>query len=594
MSNSNNRPLQLFSTSWPLVKRVFRENAREHLGTYGVAIVALLLISAMTAFVAWLMRDIINEIFYNQRADLIWPVAGAVFFAFLIRGLASYTQAVSLARVGNNLAARYQQRVFDKLMRMDMHYFSSVHSGTLAAQINQNVGGIRDIMNLTLILIARDIVTLVGLIAVMVWQDPTLFLLAALIGPPIILSVSYLARRVRTVTQQAIELNSALLGGMQEATQGIAVVKAYTMESALGQRIHKLVEQTEERSNKIARVSERTAPISETLAGLAIASVIAYAGHRTISDAVPPGSTFSFITALLLAYDPVRRLSRMQLSMERALVNARMIYEIIDMPASEPDEAGALALSKPRGDIRFEDVDFRYDPALPVLRSVSFVAQAGKTTALVGPSGSGKSTVAALILRFYDPSGGSVSIGGDDIKNVARSSLRHSIAYVSQQPWLFDGSIRENIRFGRPDADDASVEAAAKLANAHEFIIEQSQGYDTPVGENGTLLSGGQRQRVSIARAILRDAPILILDEATSALDNESEQKVQEALETARKGRTTIVIAHRLSTIRNADKIITLFDGRVAEEGTHAALVKKRGGIYARFHAMQTGGINGA
>lgn len=590
MSEKTRQRLELFSSSWPLIKRVFRENAREHIGTYILALVCLLLVSATTAFVAWMMRDIINEIFYKQNSDLIWIVSASVFAAFLVRGIATYIQAVALARVGNSLAARYQNRLFEKLMSMDLRFFNSVHSGTLAAQINQNVTGIRDILNMTITSIGRDIVSLIGLVAVMLFQDPTLFMMALLIGPPLVLSVGYLSRRVRAVTQQAIILNSSLLGAMQEATQGVAVVKAYTMEPALTEHIHDLVARTEERSNKIARVSERSSPIAEVLAGAVIAAVIAYSGYRAVYQGVPPGTTFSFITAMLLAYDPVRRLTRMQLHLERALVNARMIYEIIDLPVRHPDTADAVPLERASGNIIFDKVMFSYEKDIPVLKGVSIVAEAGKTTALVGPSGSGKSTIASLILRFYEPEGGTISIGGQDIGSVTKKSLRESIAFVSQQPWLFDGTIRDNIRFGKPSATDAEVEAAARLANAHDFILEQPQGYETQVGENGTLLSGGQRQRISIARAILRDAPILILDEATSALDNESEQKVQQALDTAMKGRTTIVIAHRLSTIRNADKIIALLDGQVAEEGTHASLVKKRGGLYARFHAMQAGG----
>jgi ATP-binding cassette, subfamily B, bacterial MsbA len=386
-------------------------------------------------------------------------------------------------------------------------------------------------------------------------------------------------------------LNSAMLGSIQEATQGVAVVKAYTMEDQLVERIDGLIKSTEERSNKIARISERTAPIAETLAGVAVASVIAYSGYRAAYELIPPGTTFSFITALLLAYDPVRRLARMQVNLERAFVNAKMIYDILDMDPRQPDAINASPASISKGEIRFADVTFAYDADTPVLKSTSFVAEAGKTTAIVGPSGSGKSTIAALILRFYDPLSGSITIDGADVKGVTKQSLRQSIAYVSQQPYLFEGTIRDNIRFGRPDASDGDVEAAARLANAHEFILDQTSGYDTLTGENGVLLSGGQRQRISIARAILRNAPIMLLDEATSALDNDSEKKVQDALETAMKGRTTIVIAHRLSTVINADKIITLMDGQVVEEGTHASLVKRDNGIYARFFAMQNGSL---
>jgi ATP-binding cassette, subfamily B, bacterial MsbA len=589
VSNKNHKRQDLIMNSWVMVKRIFRENGRDYVGTYVVAIIALLFISLSTAFVAWVMRDIINEIFYERRKDLIVVISVAVFLAFLLRGIASYIQAVGLARVGNNLAARYQRRVFEKLMSMDMKFFASVHSGSLTAQINQNVAGIRDILNITLTSIARDIVTLVALIGVMIYQDPILTCMSLLIAPPLIIGVSHLSRRVRSVTHEAIILNSSLLGSIQEATQGVAVVKAYTMEAQLVARIDGLIKRTEERSNKIAAISERTAPIAETLAGVAVASVIAYSGYRAVYNAVPPGSTFSFITALLLVYDPVRRLARMQVNLERAFVNAKMIYDILDMNPRQPDSLSAIDLVRGRGEIKFTGVDFSYEDGTPVLSKTTFTASAGKTTAIVGPSGSGKSTIAALILRFHDPKAGTITINGIDISSVTKQSLRQSIAYVSQQPYLFEGSIRDNIRFGRPEASDVEVETAARLANAHEFILEQASGYDTLSGENGVLLSGGQRQRISIARAILRDAPVILLDEATSALDNDSEKKVQEALETAMKGRTTIVIAHRLSTVINADKIITLMDGQIVEEGTHKTLIKHKNGIYARFFAMQNG-----
>jgi ATP-binding cassette, subfamily B, bacterial MsbA len=580
---------ELFTNSWGMVKRIFHENGREYVFNYVQAIIALLLISASTGFVAWIMKDIINEIFYSRREELIIPISLGVFLAFIVRGLASYVQAVQLNRVGNNLAAKYQKRVFDKLMSMDMRYFSSVHSGALSVQINQNIMGIRDIMNITITSIARDLITLFALLFVMIWQDPLLTLMSFMIAPPLIMSVNYLSKRVRQLSQEAILLNGNLYGSFQEATQGVAVVKAYTMEEQLGQRMLGLIAHNEDRANKIARVSERTAPIAESLAGLAVACVIAYSGYRAVYQAIPPGATFSFIASFLLIYDPIRRLSRMKISLELAFVNAKLLYEILDMQPKQPDVLEAPMLNAGKGEVSFRTVDFEYNEGTPILHETSFTAVEGQTTAIIGPSGSGKSTIAALLLRFYDPKSGTITINGTDISQVTKQSLRQSISYVSQQSYLFEGTLRDNIRYGRVGATDAEVEEAAKLANAHEFIIDQPNGYDTLGGENGALLSGGQRQRISIARAILRNAPIILLDEATSSLDNDSEKKVQQALETAMKGRTTIVIAHRLSTVINADKIITLLDGRVVEEGTHTTLVNQKDGIYARFFAMQNG-----
>jgi len=571
-----------------VIRRVINENGREFVPHYTMAAICMLAIAATTSFTAWIMRSIVDDVFVQQQWSLLAWICGAVLVAFMVRGFATYGQSVLLAKVGNNIVARYQRRLFDHLMQLDLAFFSSARSGQLAAQISQNVTGIRDLLNLTITAAVRDFVSLVGLVGVMVYMDPVLSLAAFIIGPPLIFSVNYLMRKLRTVTRESVEINSHLLGAMQEAVQGVAVVKAFTMENVLASKMTGLIDYAENRSNKIARVSERLGPITEFLAGAAIASVLAYAGWRASTAGEPPGSVFAFITALLLAYDPVRRLARVQVNIERALVNARMIYEILDTEPHQKDRPGATSLKVSRGEIDFDDVRFSYAENSPVLRGVSFRAQAGRTTAIVGPSGAGKSTLFSLLLRFYDPDGGKIAIDGEDITGVTKESLRHSVAYVSQHPYLFEGSIRDNIRYGRPDATDAEVEAAARLANAEEFILQQPEGYDTLVGENGATLSGGQRQRISIARAIVRNAPILLLDEATSALDNESEAKVQQALDRVMDKRTTLVIAHRLSTVVNADHIVVLEDGHLVEEGTHDSLAHKPDGLYARFYRMQT------
>lgn len=571
-----------------LLLRIFRENGRDYIGTYSIAVACLLAVAATTAFSAWIMNDVVNSIFYERRYDLIAIISGSIALAFIIRGLATYMQSVLLSKVGNNLVARYQRRIFDHLMRLGIDFFADTRSAELAARINQNVGGIRDLLNMTITSIARDAISLVALIGVMVFQDPLLSMIVLVVGPPMIFTVNYLMRRVRAITRESIEYNSRLIGALQEATQGIAIVKAFTMEDQLRAKLSDLISITEQKSNKIARVSERMTPISEVLAGFAIAGVIAYAGYQASVAGEPPGAVFSFIAALLLAYDPARRLARVQVNLERSLVNARMIYEILDVEPLQRDVPDAVELTVGAGDIRFEKVVFGYAPGQPVLNGISFTAAAGRTTAIVGTSGAGKSTIIALMQRFYDVWEGAISVDGQDIAQVTKQSLRRSIAYVSQQPYLFEGTIRDNIRYGRPDATDAEVEEAARLAQADDFVRALPRGYETPVGENGMTFSGGQRQRLSIARAIVRQAPILLLDEATSALDNESEAKVQKALETVMDGRTTIVIAHRLSTVVNADRILVLEAGHLIEEGTHEELLSDQHGVYHRFYQMQS------
>lgn len=574
------------STVTSVLKRVIAENGRDHVKGYAFAIFCLVVVAGTTAFTAWIMESVVNEAFANQRADVVWLICGAIFAAFVLRGLATYGQSVTLSKIGNNIVARYQRRLYSHLMSLSVSFFSEARSAHLAAQISQNVNGIRDVLNLTVTSTARDLLTLVALIGVMVAKDPILSLIVFFVAPPLIYALRYVSRRLRSATRESIELNSHVLGAMQETIQGISIVKAFTMEKELGGKVEKLISQAENRANRIARLTERTAPLTETFAGFAISSVLAYAAFRSIYDGVPPGAFFAFVTALLLAYDPARRLAKLQVQMERAVVNARMIYALLDTPPLQRDKPDARDLVVTAARIELRGVSFSYANGDPVLKDVDLIAEGGKTTALVGPSGAGKSTIISLIPRFHDPSQGNILIDGQDIADITKTSLRQHLAYVSQQPYLFEGTIRDNIRYGRPEATDADVEEAAKLAYAHEFILAQPFGYDTPVGENGVTLSGGQRQRLSIARALVRNAPILLLDEATSALDNESEAAVQKALDTVMNGRTVLVIAHRLSTVVNADKIVVMHEGRVVEEGTHEALAQRKDGLYARLNNL--------
>jgi ATP-binding cassette, subfamily B, bacterial MsbA len=570
---------------YDILARVFRENGPRYYKTYALVIACLLLIAAATAFTAWIMKDVIDRIYFERRIDLIAVIALSIMGAFTIRGAASYVQAILTGRIGNEMVAHYQRRIFRKLMALGFDFHKSERSAALTSRIGQNISGIRDVMSMTVTAMARDAVTLVALIVVMVIQEPLLSVTIAVIGPPLLLTVNYVMRRVRAITRETVHINARLFGAMQETVQGMAIVKAFTMEEALNEKLDGLVARSEERANKILSVSERTGPVAEVLAGFAVALVVAWGGYRALTMGVPPGATFSFITALLLAYDPARRLARLQVQLEKALVNARMIYELLDIEPPQSDGADRKPFRPDGGEIRFDNVRFAYEEGRTVLDGVTFTAARGRTLAIVGPSGAGKSTIVALVLGFHEPQSGRVLIDGQDVRDVDHGSLRGSIAYVSQQPYLFEGTVRDNIRYGRPGATDAEVETAARLAQADEFITAMPQGYETPLGENGSSVSGGQRQRLSIARAILRDAPILLLDEATSALDTGSERKVQAALDGLMRDRTTIVIAHRLSTIEKADKIIVMDQGRVAETGTHKALLARKEGVYARLNA---------
>lgn len=588
LNASRTHKIPVSSTSvTSVLKRIIAENGRDHVRGYAFAILCLATVALTTAFTAWIMEAVVNEAFAKQRADVVLLICGSILAAFILRGFAGYGQAVTLSKIGNNIVARYQRRLFSHLMTLSLGYFTESRSAHLAAQISQNINGIRDVLNLTVTSMARDLLTLVALIGVMLFKDPVLTLIVFVVAPPLLYALRYLSKRLRSATRESVIFNSHVLGAMQETVQGIAIVKAFTMEEELERKVQATIAAAEKRSNRIARLSERTSPLTETFAGLAISSVLAYAAFRSIYGGVLPGAFFSFVAALLMAYEPAKRLAKLQVQMERAVVNARMIYEILDMQTHQRDKTGAGDLKVTEARIEFRGVKFAYGNGEAVLKGIDFIAEGGKTTALVGPSGAGKSTVITLIPRFYDPLEGEILIDGQNIADVTKASLRKHLAYVSQQPYLFEGTIRDNIRYGRPEATDAEIEEAARLAYAHDFILAQPMGYDTPVGENGVTLSGGQRQRLSIARALVRNAPILLLDEATSALDTESEAAVQKALDEAMTGRTVVVIAHRLSTIRRADKIIVMQAGTIAEEGSHDELAQRPDGLYARLNQLQ-------
>jgi ATP-binding cassette subfamily B protein len=423
-------------------------------------------------------------------------------------------------------------------------------------------------------------------VIVMAMQDPVLFFITLVVFPPAMLLLRKMVRRIRGITHAQFTGGTRILETLQETLQGLRTVKAFTLENRMRARFAANVREVENETNKWARVANRTSPLMETLGGVAIAIAIVYGGYRVIEMGATPGEFFSFLAAFLLANEPAKRLARLNLDLNTGLVGVRMMFEIIDSPATEPADDHKPALKVGAGQIEFANVTFSYRPDEPVLRGMSFLAEPGKMTALVGASGGGKSTVLNLILRLYEANGGTVAIDGQDIATISRHSLRGQVAYVGQDVFLFRGTIRENIGYGKTDAAEAEIIAAAKAAHAHDFIADFPAGYDTPVGERGLQLSGGQRQRVAIARALIKNAPIILLDEATASLDSESEHHVQAAIAELRKGRTTLVIAHRLSTITHADTILVVENGVVAESGRHDELLR-RGGRYAAFYRLQ-------
>jgi len=417
-------------------------------------------------------------------------------------------------------------------------------------------------------------------------QDPLMSFISFVVAPPAFFILRKLVRRIYSIARSQWHGGTRILETLQETLQGIRIVKAFTLEDIMRERFDRNVAAVEYEANKMARVSNRASPLMETLGGCAVAIAVIYGGYRVIETGATPGQFFSFIAAFLLAYEPAKRIARLNIELNNALVGVRILFEVLDAPPSEP-----LDTTKPNLQIKiprlvFDDVHFAYRRDEPVLRGMSFSAEPGKLTALVGPSGGGKSTVFNLILRFYDARLGKVTVDDQDITQFSRRSLRQQIAYVGQDIFLFRGTVRENIEFGKPSASEDEIVAAAKAAYAHDFITSFPRGYDTPVGEHGLQLSGGQRQRVAIARALIKNAPIIVLDEATAALDSESELQVREAMEHLCQGRTTLVIAHRLHTVAHAHCIYVVEDGRVVECGRHDELLH-RAGRYASFYGLQ-------
>jgi ATP-binding cassette subfamily B protein len=569
-----------------LIFRLIRENGRKYAPRYAVAFVFMFIVAGTTALSAWLMKDVVNLIFVDKQSDaLIWLPA-LIIGIFVAKGAASYFQEVILARIGNRMVADTQTRMFEHLLRQDLTFFHRVQSSDLITRITHNAQATRQAVNLIATSLGRDLITLIGLIIVMVIQQPVMFLICAL-GAPIGMAVQKrLVKRIRKAAKSEVASQGAIIKTMREAAQGIRVVKAFTLEPQMRGRMNESIRSVERVSNKISTVNAGVNPLIDTLGGIAVAGVIAYAGWRSLTYNETPGEFFSFITALLMAYEPGRRLARLQVGLGKACIGVQMMYDMIDAKPVLFDMPGAVPLNVSAGQIRFERVSFEYKPEAPVLRELDLFIEAGKTTALVGLSGSGKTTIMNLIMRFWDPEQGAVTIDGQNLRDVTVQSLRSQISLVSQDVFLFDGTIRENIAAGIENPDNEAVTEAAKAAYAHHFIETLPAGYETQVGELGGQLSGGQRQRISIARAFLKNAPIILLDEPTSALDSESEQAIQRALTQLTRRRTTLVIAHRLATILNADRIHVIDQGKLAESGTHDELLGA-GGLYSRLYDIQ-------
>ena len=573
-------------SSFVLMRRLLRESVRRYFGWILLAVACMAIMAAATALSAWLMKPVVNDIFVNRNRDVLWLVGGAVLAAFFIKGLANYGQATLMSFVGLKIVADTQNRLFAHLARMDLGFFQGTSSGKLISRFTYDINMMRTAVSNALTSLGKDLLSLIGLVVVMFIQDWQLAAIAFVVFPIAILPIVRIGRRMRKVTANTQREMGLLTTHLGQTFQGIRVVKAYGMEGYERGRVAEVVERLFSLTFRAQRIRALSSPIMETLGGVAVSVVIVYGGWRVIEDQIDAGAFFSFITALLLAYEPMKRLANLNTSVQEGLAAAERLFELLDQEPLIRERPGARDLVVDSGGISLDDVCFSYVKGQPALGGVTLAVPAGKTVALVGSSGAGKSTILNLIPRFYDIDSGRVAIDDTDVRDVTLASLHANIALVSQEIMLFDDTVRANIAYGRAGANESEIEEAARNAAAHEFIIELPDGYDTVVGEHGTRLSGGQRQRLAIARAMLKNAPILLLDEATSALDTESERQVQAALGQLMQGRTTLVIAHRLSTVVSADLIHVIDGGQVIESGTHVDLLALNG-TYARLYAMQ-------
>jgi subfamily B ATP-binding cassette protein MsbA len=571
-----------------LIARLWRDWLRPYRARLAANLGAIAVFAGANALYPEIIRRSVDALKLGDTS-LLAIVAPAIVAATLVKGLALYAHKVLTNGVLARVETDIQQALFRHLVHADLAWLSREAPASLAARFTSDVGLMRIAMERLVTSLLRDLLSVVGLVLALFWIDWELALIASVGLPLVILPITAIGRRLRGLSRRASEQVSAMTAGVAESLGAVRVVKTYRLEDYLTARADAGFGGLRKLKVRAAKSQAVIDPIMELLAGLTVAGVIWIIGQRIAAGTNTLGDITGFIAALLLAAQPMKALSNMNAAVQTGLAGGRRVVDVLDTKARVVDRPGARPLEVPAGAVSFDRVSFRYGADEPAIVDFTLHVRGGARVALVGRSGAGKSTLFNLLPRLYDVTGGAVRVDGQDIRDVTLASLRENVALVGQEALLFNDSVRANIALGRPNATRDEIEAAARAAAAHEFILGLPGGYDAEVGERGDRLSGGQRQRIAIARAFLRDAPILLLDEPTSALDAESETAVREALRRLSRGRTTLIIAHRLSTILDADMIAVLDGGRLVETGTHAELLA-RGGLYARLHSLQAAG----
>ena len=551
-----------------------------------LAMISMIIVAGLSALQAYMVKPLLDEIFFKKDRLMLNLLPLALMLLFLVKGVFYYGYSYFMERVGQGIILDLRKKLYDHIQNLPLSFFTKTPTGELISRIISDVTLMQGAVSSALVGTLKDLFQALGLLTVIFYQDWKLALMSLIFLPLASLPIYRFGKKFRELSFSSQRTTASIANILQETIQGNRIVKAFGMEPYESKRFS-------ERAGKLFRITMKDVqlkslnhPLMELLGGVGIALIMWYGGNQVLSGHSTPGTFFSFLTALIMIYEPIKNISKVNNPIQHGLAAATRVFSVLDIKPEIADKPGAVALPPVQKEIVFKDVHFSYDGVTEILKGINLTVTPGEVIALVGTSGGGKTTLANLIPRFLDVTRGNISIDGRDIREVTLKSLRGQIAMVTQQTILFNDTVRNNIAYGDLEKSEEELAAVARASHALDFINELPEGFETIIGESGARLSGGQQQRISIARALAKDAPILILDEATSALDAESEREVQKALENLMKGRTTFIIAHRLSTIKKADRIIVIKDGLIAEEGTHDTLLAQNG-VYHMLYTMQ-------